>query len=380
MKNSKQLQFIIAIVIIVIGLAWIGYQQLSRKSTIKIPVEPQKCGIENCHGIDISCGPDIPQGCTDIYLLGDFCREYISCEIVDNQCQLVEKPKFNQCKSCVKECEQLNDNDALDCENECRKALTDIPSDGLGEEETKETTISSLLANLEKYDSQPITVTGKYKKSGYKAIPMCKPTGTGKNSIIKETYRIYPSSWILTELNDEYKELGIIVISEKGVQISTLPNYTEGQQVTLQGVAKFTTVQDNCSRDIRYKSIYLEVRAEDINIDTKALPDSSTLDLGDTVSDWNSFIHKVYNYTVKFPNNWHWDGTDVNILVISAEEIVSQDEALTANNLKIVKADQEILETDVEIISLGKKFKAVYLKNHNYKDIVDQIISSFKIN
>ena len=106
-----------------------------------------------------------------------------------------------------------------------------------------------------------------------------------------------------------------------------------------------------------------------------------------TLTDWNSFTHKSHNYTVKFPKNWHWDGTDVNVLVISAEAIESPDEKLTKNNLKILTANQEIiekilednLETDIKIVSLGEKFKAVYLKNHNYKDIVDQIISSFEI-
>ncbi|VVB75045.1 Uncharacterised protein [Candidatus Tiddalikarchaeum anstoanum] len=27
----------------------------------------QKCGIENCHGLDITCGPNIPEVCTTLY-------------------------------------------------------------------------------------------------------------------------------------------------------------------------------------------------------------------------------------------------------------------------------------------------------------------------
>jgi len=31
----------------------------------------QKCGIENCHGLDITCGSDVPDACTEIYMIGD---------------------------------------------------------------------------------------------------------------------------------------------------------------------------------------------------------------------------------------------------------------------------------------------------------------------
>ncbi|MFH1713297.1 MAG: DUF333 domain-containing protein [Candidatus Jacksonbacteria bacterium] len=101
--------------------------------------------------------------------------------------------------------------------------------------------------------------------------------------------------------------------------------------------------------------------------------------------DWNSFTHRAYNYTIKFPKNWHWDGTDVKVLIISSESIKSKDENLTLNNLKIIKADQEIIEgileknPDAEIASLNDNFKAAYLKNHTYPQIIEQIIKSFEI-
>lgn len=105
----------------------------------------------------------------------------------------------------------------------------------------------------------------------------------------------------------------------------------------------------------------------------------------DINADWNSFTHKAYSYTIKFPKNWHWDGTDVKVLIISSESIKSKDENLTLNNLKIIKADQEIIEgileknPDAEIASLNDNFKAAYLKNHQFKNIIEQIIKSFEI-
>ena len=49
-----------------------------------------KCGIENCHGLNITCGPNIPEVCTENYMLGDCCRRYASCEIIEGECKLVK--------------------------------------------------------------------------------------------------------------------------------------------------------------------------------------------------------------------------------------------------------------------------------------------------
>ncbi len=79
-----------------------------------------KCGIENCHGLDISCGPNVPDACTAIYMLGDFCREYAKCEVVDGQCTFVESDYFKVCKACVDKCNQKSGQDAFACEQQCR--------------------------------------------------------------------------------------------------------------------------------------------------------------------------------------------------------------------------------------------------------------------
>ena len=83
-----------------------------------------KCGIENCHGLDIECGPHVPQVCTEIYKLGDFCRKYVHCALVDGKCQLLEDDRFTECVTCVRECEKTKDMmQAFECEQACREQI-----------------------------------------------------------------------------------------------------------------------------------------------------------------------------------------------------------------------------------------------------------------
>ncbi len=83
----------------------------------------EKCGIESCHGYDITCGPDVPEVCNEIYQLGDFCRQYAVCEVFNGECQMVPNDKFDQCVACVNECEDLSGEQAFSCEDDCRNAM-----------------------------------------------------------------------------------------------------------------------------------------------------------------------------------------------------------------------------------------------------------------
>jgi hypothetical protein len=81
----------------------------------------EKCGIENCHGLDIECGTPV-QMCTMEYQLGDKCRQYAKCGVVSGKCQQIESPEFTACKSCVQKCENDFPNDpdkAFVCESQC---------------------------------------------------------------------------------------------------------------------------------------------------------------------------------------------------------------------------------------------------------------------
>lgn len=91
-------------------------------------VEKQKCGIENCHGLDITCGPNIPEMCTEMYQMGDFCRSYAKCEVKDSKCQLIKNADFDQCKNCMEKCikdARNNSAKSFNCESQCNLRINE---------------------------------------------------------------------------------------------------------------------------------------------------------------------------------------------------------------------------------------------------------------
>jgi hypothetical protein len=79
-----------------------------------------KCAVENCHGLDIKCGPNPPRACTMIYMVGDNCLRYARCGIQNGKCQQIENSQFTQCKLCVQKCIDNNVGvDLFDCEEKC---------------------------------------------------------------------------------------------------------------------------------------------------------------------------------------------------------------------------------------------------------------------
>lgn len=81
------------------------------------------CGVNNCHGMDITCGivPD-NLACTKEYQGGDRCRQFTSCGIVDGSCGVIKNSLFDICKSCVESCFQRFPADNIKffkCESKC---------------------------------------------------------------------------------------------------------------------------------------------------------------------------------------------------------------------------------------------------------------------
>jgi hypothetical protein len=86
----------------------------------------ERCGIENCHGIDIVCGPNFAEVCSEMYGLGNFCRQYARCEVVQGECRLAKDPAFDVCTECVRKCTdayQDNPMEAFNCEAKCREEI-----------------------------------------------------------------------------------------------------------------------------------------------------------------------------------------------------------------------------------------------------------------
>ncbi|VAX38002.1 hypothetical protein MNBD_UNCLBAC01-2090 [hydrothermal vent metagenome] len=85
----------------------------------------QACGIENCHGLDVQCGSNVVEMCTEMYAFGDRCRVYAKCEIKDDECVLFESEEFQSCKKCVQACAEKYADDILEesfCESTCGDA------------------------------------------------------------------------------------------------------------------------------------------------------------------------------------------------------------------------------------------------------------------
>jgi len=110
----KKVLFVIFMFLFVLGCS-------SQQNPGNISIS-SKCGIENCHGLDIKCGSNVPEACTMEYMLGDFCRQFAECKVINGNCRFVETANFTECKACVDECAKIGDgNDAFACENDCRK-------------------------------------------------------------------------------------------------------------------------------------------------------------------------------------------------------------------------------------------------------------------
>ncbi len=80
------------------------------------------CGIQNCHGMEISCGPNVVEMCTMQYMLGDKCRSLASCQNINGSCTVVKQEGYTKCVSCVEECKRTAGSDpvkAFECESRC---------------------------------------------------------------------------------------------------------------------------------------------------------------------------------------------------------------------------------------------------------------------
>lgn len=130
MMKNKNLIYGIAVAFVLIVLAifiWNNYQiQVQERPEKPIKLPPQisgECGMQNCHGMNITCGyVNVPQACDMMYMAGDNCRQYASCQSVDGQCKLEKSLKFDSCKSCVEKCELDYKDDQIkffECESRC---------------------------------------------------------------------------------------------------------------------------------------------------------------------------------------------------------------------------------------------------------------------
>jgi hypothetical protein len=83
---------------------------------------PGGCILETCHGLDVSCGSNPPDVCTEMYMVGDKCLQYAQCGVRNGTCGQVENKSFTQCKTCVQNCIDKNKDNSekiFECESKC---------------------------------------------------------------------------------------------------------------------------------------------------------------------------------------------------------------------------------------------------------------------
>lgn len=128
-------------------------------------------------------------------------------------------------------------------------------------------TINQLITNMNKFENKKVSVKGIY--AGQMTVQaMCVPTASDNTPRILEEYQFYPTAWVITE-GKGVDTLGIKVLDKNNAVNSTLPNYKIREEIELKGTARTATVPDQCRSNIRYKSIYLEVKEEDVNLTSK---------------------------------------------------------------------------------------------------------------
>jgi hypothetical protein len=93
------------------------------REAIEVAAVGPFCGFESCHGLDLSCTSDPPKPCSKIYQIGDLCRRYASCEMMEGKCELAVTPEFAACKACVEKCQVRLEGATglLECERACRQ-------------------------------------------------------------------------------------------------------------------------------------------------------------------------------------------------------------------------------------------------------------------
>lgn len=135
MKSIAGIQymgFLILIILILIILMLFGcstpkaYE--NRSSEKSYYVNENICGVENCNGLDIRCGPNIPKSCPE-FEFGDGCINFAKCKVIEGVCQFVKTAEFEKCRSCVEDCYYMykdeeddvdsDDSKRWNCQAEC---------------------------------------------------------------------------------------------------------------------------------------------------------------------------------------------------------------------------------------------------------------------
>jgi hypothetical protein len=98
-------------------------EEFTDDTNSQAPVIEGTCGVSNCHGLAITCSIITePVMCTMMYQVGDGCRQFATCGVIDGECGYIPSRQFESCKTCVESCEATQGGgaeDVLACESAC---------------------------------------------------------------------------------------------------------------------------------------------------------------------------------------------------------------------------------------------------------------------
>ena len=103
MQKKTWIIIIVALLLaLIVAEGFIGKEYFN---ITKVKTPKPYCGIQQCHGVDLTCGYNTPTACTMEYQLGDYCKQYAKCDYLNNQCTLLKSNKFEKCVECYKNCD-----------------------------------------------------------------------------------------------------------------------------------------------------------------------------------------------------------------------------------------------------------------------------------
>lgn len=107
------------------------------------------------------------------------------------------------------------------------------------------------------YKDQQVNLKGQFFLFSSRQKPLCVPEGgTLKFPEVRQDYKAYPTIWGLT---DGSTDMAVIVMNAEGQEVTTLPKFQPGDEISLKGHLRLTTTLDDCNLDVTYQTAYLEV-------------------------------------------------------------------------------------------------------------------------
>lgn len=104
-KNSWIIILVVVVLLFCAGVVIAGIIFIPKLiSNIPGGNDSNVCEIMNCHGLEMQCGSNPPDMCTEEYKLGDNCRIFATCSNSGGTCSFKPSADFTQCKSCIEEC------------------------------------------------------------------------------------------------------------------------------------------------------------------------------------------------------------------------------------------------------------------------------------